>query len=121
MPPSRPASPRWCCSTVDPAYEAAHHWVDAVLWMCLVYFVFEWLVRLRHWREQGGYALYTPFQPRGSSTRSVPLPCRSRCSSASSPETAWLLGILWVLKVVPGIPGAAPAAPRAGAGIRARC
>ena len=21
--------------TVDPAYEAAHHWVDAVLWGCL--------------------------------------------------------------------------------------
>src|SRR6266508_934272 len=33
--------------TVAPAYEAAHHWVDAVLWTCLVYFVFEWLVRLR--------------------------------------------------------------------------
>src|ERR1700676_3916371 len=34
--------------TVDPAYEAAHHWVDAVLWACLAFFVFEWAVRLRH-------------------------------------------------------------------------
>src|SRR3979490_2312089 len=34
--------------TVDPAYEAAHHWVDAVLWACLAFFVFEWVVRLRH-------------------------------------------------------------------------
>src|SRR6267378_8016379 len=34
--------------TVDPAYEAAHHWVDAVLWACLSFFVFEWVVRLRH-------------------------------------------------------------------------
>src|SRR4030081_3614080 len=34
--------------TVDPAYEAAHHWVDAVLWLCLAFFVFEWVVRLRH-------------------------------------------------------------------------
>src|SRR6266481_8569594 len=33
--------------TVDPAYEAAHHWVDAVLWACLAFFVFEWVVRLR--------------------------------------------------------------------------
>src|SRR3979411_1457438 len=33
--------------TVDPAYEAAHQWVDAVLWGCLAFFVFEWLVRLR--------------------------------------------------------------------------
>src|ERR1700732_5528103 len=34
--------------TVEPAYEAAHHWVDAVLWACLAFFVFEWVVRLRH-------------------------------------------------------------------------
>ncbi len=34
--------------TVDPAYEAAHHWVDAVLWACLAFFLFEWIVRLRH-------------------------------------------------------------------------
>ena len=34
--------------TVAPAYESAHHWVDAVLWACLAYFVFEWAVRLRH-------------------------------------------------------------------------
>ena len=33
--------------TMAPAYEMAHRWVDAVLWTCLVYFVFEWLVRLR--------------------------------------------------------------------------
>src|SRR5437879_10002705 len=33
--------------TVDPAYEAAHHWVDAVLWACLAFFMFEWVVRLR--------------------------------------------------------------------------
>ena len=32
--------------TVDPAYEAAHHWVDAVLWGCLAFFMFEWVVRL---------------------------------------------------------------------------
>ena len=34
--------------TVDPAYEAAHHWVDSLLWACLAFFVFEWVVRLRH-------------------------------------------------------------------------
>jgi len=46
--------------TVDPAYEAAHHWVDAVLWACLAFFVFEWVVRLRYafaaqrgWRLRG--------------------------------------------------------------------
>src|SRR5213080_5395482 len=34
--------------TVDPAYEAAHHWVDAVLWACLAFFLFEWVVRLQY-------------------------------------------------------------------------
>ena len=34
--------------TVNPAYEAAHHWVDAVLWACLPILIFEWMVRLRH-------------------------------------------------------------------------
>src|SRR5207302_9197146 len=38
--------------TVAPAYEVAHHWADAVLWTCLIYFVFEWLVRLRHMAGQ---------------------------------------------------------------------
>ncbi len=43
--------------TVDPAYEAAHHWVDAVLWACLVFFMFEWVVRLRHaFVSQRGWA-----------------------------------------------------------------
>jgi voltage-gated potassium channel len=27
--------------TVDPAYEAAHHWVEAALWACLAFFAFE--------------------------------------------------------------------------------
>src|SRR5436190_949147 len=34
--------------TVAPAYETAHHWVDAALWACWAYFLFEWGVRLRH-------------------------------------------------------------------------
>lgn len=32
--------------TVNPAYEAAHHWVYGPLWMGLAFFAFEWLVRL---------------------------------------------------------------------------
>ena len=39
--------------TVNPAYETAHRWVDALLWACLVYFVFEWVVRLRHMAQTG--------------------------------------------------------------------
>ena len=44
--------------TVDPAYETAHRWVDVLLWACLIYFVFEWLVRLRHMAHTQRLSLY---------------------------------------------------------------
>ena len=46
--------------TVAPAYEAAHHWVDGVLWACWAYFAVEWAVRLRHARTAAACA-----RPRG--------------------------------------------------------
>ena len=49
--------------TVNPAYEAAHFWVDAILWACLAFFTFEWLVRLRHAvLAQRGPAYMTSFR-----------------------------------------------------------
>ena len=33
--------------TVAPDHDTAHHGVHAVLWVCLAYFIYEWLVRLR--------------------------------------------------------------------------
>jgi voltage-gated potassium channel len=90
--------------TVAPAYEAAHHWIGWALWACLAYFVFEWLVRLRHMAGQGRLRLYA----RSSSgivdaigALAVPV----ALLAGVEPRTAWLLGVLWVLKVVPGIPG----------------
>ena len=90
--------------TMAPAYQAAHHWVHAVLWACLAYFVFEWLVRLRHMALQGRLWLYA----RSSSgivdaIGALAVPAALICGI--EPGTAWLLSILWVLKVVPGIPG----------------
>jgi voltage-gated potassium channel len=90
--------------TVEPAYEAAHRWIDAALWVCLVFFVFEWLVRLRHaYLAHRGWAY----------ARSGPGLLDAVCAMAiplalvlgASPKSAWLLGIFWMLKVVPGIPG----------------
>ena len=90
--------------TVAPAYEAAHHWVDAVLWACLVYFVFEWVVRLRHAiLSQRGWAYALSF--RGLVDAAAGLAVPIALISGVEPKTAWLLGVLWVLKVVPGIPG----------------
>jgi len=90
--------------TVVPAYEAAHRWVDAVLWACLVYFVFEWVVRLRHaiLSQRGrAYALSLRGLVDAAAGLAVPI----ALISGVEPKTAWLLGVLWVLKVVPGIPG----------------
>ena len=43
--------------TVAPACEMAHRWVDAAVWTCLIYFVLEWLVRLRYMARQGRLSL----------------------------------------------------------------
>ena len=90
--------------TTVPANEAAHRWVDAVLWICLVYFVFEWLVRLRHMARQGRLSLYA-LSSSGVVDAIGALAVPVALLSGIEPRTAWLLSILWVLKVVPGIPG----------------
>ncbi|HEX3116760.1 MAG TPA: ion transporter [Bradyrhizobium sp.] len=90
--------------TVNPAYEAAHHSVDSVLWACLAFFVFEWAVRLRHAflaQRLGAYALSFRGLVDAVAAAAVPL----AMILGANPKTAWLLGIFWTLKVVPGIPG----------------
>jgi voltage-gated potassium channel len=90
--------------TIDPAYSALHHWVDALLWMCLAYFVFEWIVRLRqavlNQRAQGYI-----FSMRGLVDAAGSLAVPIALAFGSDPRTAWLLSVLWLLKVMPGIPG----------------
>jgi len=90
--------------TVDPAYEAAHRWVDAGLWGCLAFFVFEWVVRLRHavLTQRGWtYALSGRGLVDAGGALAIPL----ALVLGADPRSAWLLGIFWMLKVVPGIPG----------------
>ncbi|THD68217.1 MAG: cyclic nucleotide-binding domain-containing protein [Bradyrhizobium sp.] len=90
--------------TVDPAYEAAHHWVDALLWACLAFFVFEWVVRLRHAfaaQRTWAYALSIRGFVDAIAAAAVPV----AMVLGTHPKTAWLLGVFWMLKVVPGIPG----------------
>ena len=90
--------------TSGPAYETAHHWIDAVLWACLAYFVFEWAVRLRHMAGQGRLSLYL-LSSSGVVDAVGALAVPLALLAGVEPRTAWLLSILWVLKVVPGIPG----------------
>ncbi len=90
--------------TVNPAYEAAHHWVDAVLWACLSYFVFEWAVRLRHAylaKRLWSYALSGRGLVDAVAAAAIPI----ALVLGSDPKSAWLLGVFWMFKVVPGIPG----------------
>jgi len=90
--------------TVDPAYEAAHRWVDALLWACLAFFVFEWAVRLRHAFLAQRTWTYAPSGRGlvdGVAATAVPL----ALILGANPKSAWLLGVFWMLKVVPGIPG----------------
>jgi voltage-gated potassium channel len=90
--------------TVDPAYEAAHHGVDAVLWTCLAFFIFEWVARLRHaFQTERGWAYV--ISGRGLIDTAAALAVPLALIVGVNPKSAWLLGIVWMLKVVPGIPG----------------
>jgi len=90
--------------TIAPAYEAAHIWVDAVLWACWAYFVLEWVVRLRHaMLSQQGWAYAVSGRGLVDAAAAVAVPLA--LLAGVDPKTAWLLGALWMLKVVPGIPG----------------
>lgn len=90
--------------TSNPAYETAHRWVDLLLWACLAYFVFEWVVRLRHMARQGRLSLYMTSSA-GLVDAVGALAVPAALILGAEPKTAWLLSVLWVLKVVPGIPG----------------
>jgi voltage-gated potassium channel len=90
--------------TVDPAYDAAHHWIRAVLWGCLAFFAFEWVVRIRYTFAAGrglSYLLSLHGLVDTASVLAVPI---ARLLGAG-PRTAWLLAVIWLVKVFPGIPG----------------
>jgi voltage-gated potassium channel len=90
--------------TVDPAYEAAHHYVDAVLWGCQAFFIFEWVVRLRHAFHGGRRWLYV-FSARGIVDAGAAVAAPLAMVFGMNPKSAWLFGVFWMFKVVPGIPG----------------
>jgi voltage-gated potassium channel len=90
--------------TVDPAYATMHDWVDALLWACLAFFVFEWVIRLRHAAsigQRGAYILSFRGIVDAASALAVPIALAAEVNAKS----AWLLGMFWVLKIVPGIRG----------------
>jgi voltage-gated potassium channel len=91
--------------TVDSAFEAAHRWIEAILWACVAFFIFEWTVRLQYAmrarRGLGRYALSGRGLVDATAAMAVPL----AIGFGTNPRSAWLFGVFWLLKLVPGIPG----------------
>ena len=88
--------------TVNPAYEAAYHWVDCILWACLAFFTFEWVVRIRHsWQTRRPYLTVGRGLLDTAGVVAVPI----ALLAGAEPRTAWLFAVLWFVKVIPGIPG----------------
>ena len=90
--------------SIDTAYGALHGWIDALLFACLVFFIFEWVVRLRQavrTQRVAGYLLSIRGFVDGAGAIAIPL----ALLLGATPKSAWLLGVLWLLKVIPGIPG----------------
>src|SRR3954453_16063576 len=66
--------------TVDPAYEAAHHWAEAALWACLAFFAFEWLAHLIHAiRARRGLAYALSGRGLIDAAAAIPVPVAIAC------------------------------------------
>jgi voltage-gated potassium channel len=90
--------------TVDPVFAALHYPIGVVLWACLVFFILEWMIRLRHAFEAGRRWTYV-FSFRGLVDAASALAIPVALLAGVDAKSAWLFGALWMLKVVPGIPG----------------
>jgi voltage-gated potassium channel len=90
--------------TTDVVYAAAPHWIEGVLWGCLAFFAFEWLVRIRHSASVGRRGAYI-LSGRGLLDAACALAVPIALLAGVERRTAWLLAVLWLVKVIPGIPG----------------
>jgi voltage-gated potassium channel len=90
--------------TVEPAYAAAHDYVDALLWGCQAFFVLEWAIRLRHAFSGGRqWAYISSF--RGGVDVASALAVPVALVAGVDAKVAWLLAMFWMLKVMPGVRG----------------
>jgi voltage-gated potassium channel len=89
--------------TMHPADEA-HRLAEAVMWACLAFFAFEFVVRLRYAADTGRLLAYVT-SGRGLLDLAGVVAVPIALLIGTEPRTAWLLAILWFVKVVPGIPG----------------
>ncbi|WP_407177184.1 cyclic nucleotide-gated ion channel [Bradyrhizobium sp. STM 3562] len=90
--------------TIDEAYAAARHWIEGVLWGCLAFFAFEWLVRIQ-WAVSSGRASSYMLSGRGLVDAACAIAVPIALLSGADDRTAWLFAVLWIVKVFPGVPG----------------
>jgi voltage-gated potassium channel len=90
--------------SIEAAYNALHYWIDALLFACLVFFIFEWAVRMRQAVQAHRVVAYL-LSIRGMVDAAGAIAVPAALALGTNPRTAWLLGVLWLLKVIPGIPG----------------
>jgi voltage-gated potassium channel len=90
--------------TVEPASAVVPHYVVALLWACLAFFVLEWVIKLRHAFSAGRRWAYV-FSFRGLVDAGSALAVPIALAAGADHRYAWLLGVFWMLKVVPGIRG----------------
>jgi voltage-gated potassium channel len=91
--------------SVDTASRTADRWIEAILWICDGFFIFEWTIRLQYAvrarRGLGYYALSGRGVVDAASALAVPI----AIVLGTDPRSAWLFGVFWLMKLVPGIPG----------------
>jgi voltage-gated potassium channel len=90
--------------SVDPAYRAGRPWIEAILWICAAFFIFEWMVRLQYALKTGRLAAYLT-STRGLVDTAAALAPPLAMALGVNSRSAWLFGVFWLLKLTPGIPG----------------
>ncbi len=83
--------------TVNPAYEAAHHWVDAVLWACWPSLCSNgWSGSGHAFQAQRGWTYATSGRGLIDAAAAIAVPLAM--IFGVDPKTAWLLSIAWMLR-----------------------
>lgn len=89
--------------TVGPSINQLR-WIEGLLFVALVFFIWEWLVRLAHARRDGKLTAYV-LSLRGLIDAASALAVPVALLAGARPASAWLFGVLWVLKAIPEIAG----------------
>jgi voltage-gated potassium channel len=90
--------------TLDTSFALTHHTIGGIIWINIAYFVWEWVIRLRHaaqQRELRSYLLSASGFVDCVSAIAIPL----AIVVGVEPRTAFLLGVIWLLKIAPDISG----------------